>query len=46
MFEITGIDKASFKRVIVAIANNLTELRLILRQETRNYFCLSFTRTA
>lgn len=46
MFEITGLDKDTLKRVVVAIANNLTELRMILRQEARNYLCLAFTRTA
>lgn len=46
MFEITGIDRNTLRRVTVAIATNLTELKMILRQEALDYFCLTFTRTA
>ena len=46
MYEITGIDKVTLKRVRICIANNIAELRMILRQEKCNYFCVAFERAA
>ena len=44
MFEITGIDKMTLKRVRVAVADCIFELRMILRQERNNYFDIAVMR--
>jgi hypothetical protein len=44
MYEITGTCKVTNKRVRVAIADSIMELRIILREECRNYYQISFTR--
>ena len=46
MWIITGVSKATLKRVRIAIADNITELKIILRQEQRNYFDMAFERAA
>ena len=46
MYEVTGIDKMTFKRVRVAIADCIVELRLILRQERKNYYDMAVMRVA
>lgn len=46
MFEITGIDKMTLRRVRVAIADCIVELRMILRQERKNYYDMAVMRVA
>ena len=46
MWIVTGLDKATLKRVRICIADNIAELRMILRQERRNYFDMAFERAA
>ena len=44
MWLVTGIDKVTLKRIRICIADNMAELRIILRQEARNYYELAFER--
>lgn len=46
MWEISGIHKVTLKRVRVALADCIVELRLILRQERKNYYDMAVIRVA
>jgi len=46
MWLVSGVDKITLKRVRICIADNVAELRMILRQERKNYFDMAFERAA